>query len=282
MIHSIFLRLAGVLTGIGLVTLPVAVSAQAPANQASATPPSPPAVAASPLAAPSYRIGKGDVIEVAVVGRDDYKARVQVQEDGAIQLPLINSVPVENQTALQVRDQISSRLQAGGYFVNPAISVTVVNYASRYVTVLGQVATPGVVAIDRAYRLSEVIARAGGVSNPAINTITVTSPNGQSRDYQLNAIATGGPEADPLIGEGDKVFVAVVKTFYIYGQVNAPGSYPVEPGMTVRMALAKAGGLTPLGSDRKVKLVRGEQEERVKLTETLVAGDVLVIGERFF
>lgn len=281
MIHSIFLRLAGVLTGIGLVFLPAAVSAQAPMNQASATPPSPPA-AAPPLAAPSYRIGKGDVIEVAVVGRDDYKARVQVQEDGAVQLPLINSVPVENQTALQVRDQISSRLQGGGFFVNPAISVTVVNYASRYVTVLGQVATPGVVAIDRAYRLSEVIARAGGVSNPAINTITVTNPNGQSKDYQLSAIATGGPEADPLIGEGDKVFVAVVKTFYIYGQVNAPGSYPVEPGMTVRMALAKAGGLTPLGSDRKVKLVRGEQEERVKLTETLVAGDVLVIGERFF
>lgn len=269
--------------GVAVVTVlgsaPLAAQVATPVAQ---TPPAAPAQASQPPAAPSYRVGKGDVIEVALVGREDYKARVQVQDDGTIQLPLINSLNVVNKTTLETRDMISERLQSGGFYVNPAINVTVVSYASRYVTVLGLVATPGVVAIDRAYRLSEVIARAGGITNVAATVITVTGLDGKSRDYALASIATGGPAADPLIGEGDKVFVAPAKTFYIYGQVNAPGNYPIEPGMTVRMALARAGGLTPLGSEKKVKLVRGEAESRANLASSLAAGDVIVIGERFF
>ena len=259
--------------------LPVAAQT---APQAAQAPAASPAAVPQPLAAPSYRIGKGDVVEVALVGRDDYKARVQVQDDGTIQLPLISAVDVVNKTTLEARDLISGRLQSGGFFVNPALNVTVVSYASRYVTVLGLVATPGVVAIDRAYRLSEVIARAGGITNPAITVITVTGLDGQSRDYSLQTIATGGPSTDPMINEGDKIFVAPAKTFYIYGQVNAPGNYPIEPGMTIRMALARAGGLTALGSERKVKLVRGESESRADLASQLAPGDVIVIGERFF
>jgi polysaccharide export outer membrane protein len=290
MIGTQVMRLARLFGYFFLFCVPAALAAQAPMTQpdtmtmpatAPAASPAPPAAPAVP-AAPSYRIGKGDILEIAIVGRDDYRARVQVQEDGTIQLPLIGSVAVENDTALRVRDEISSRLQSGGYYVNPAINVVVVSYSSRYVTVLGQVGSPGVVPIDRAYRLSEIIARAGGVSNVSIDTITVTSLDGQPRDYQLSAIATGGPAADPLISDGDKIFVASPKTFYIYGQVNAPGNYPIEPGMTVQMALARAGGLTSLGSQRKIKLVRSEKEARAVLTQKIAAGDVIVIGEKFF
>lgn len=291
MLSSTFAWLGRACAFFAAAVMPVALSAQPVPAQA---PPGAAPIATAPVAAPTtavappataaagYRIGKGDVIEIGVIGRDDYKARVQVQEDGTIQMPLINSVAVLDQTTLQVRNKISALLQSGGYFVNPALNVTVVSFASRYVTVLGQVATPGVVAIDREYRLSEVIARAGGVSNPSINVITVTKQDGQSQDYLLSAVATGGPGADPMITEGDKIFVAPAKTFYIYGQVNAPGNYPIEPGMTVRMALARAGGLTALGSAKKVKIVRGEKEERAALTQALASGDVLVIGEKFF
>ena len=285
MMSSIVARCAKTLACLALLVAPVAVCAQAPVSGTTMAQTPPAAVSAPPpsvSAAPGYRVGKGDELDIAVIGREDYKARVRVQEDGTIQLPLIGSIQVVDKTALEIRNVISGLLQSGGYFVSPAINVTVISFASRYVTVLGQVVTPGVVAIDRNYRLSEVIARAGGVSNPSINTITVTSANGQSRDFLLNVIATGGPDVDPLITDGDKVFVAAPKTFYIYGQVNAPGNYPIEPGMTVRMALARAGGLTSLGSAKKVKLVRGDKERRGSLTQPLAAGDVIVIGEKFF
>jgi polysaccharide export outer membrane protein len=231
---------------------------------------------------PAYVLGNGDVIETAALGRSDFTARVQVQEDGTVQLPFIGSVPAAGRTVLALRDDLRTRLMRGGYLENPAVSVTVASFASRYVTVLGQVNQPGVVPIDRAYRLSEIVARAGGISSQAADAITLTRPDGSSRALSLRAIATAGPADDPEVASGDKVFVAPAATFYIYGQVNAPGSYPIDQRMTVRMALARGGGLTALGSAKRVKLVRGGAETKVGLDEALRPEDVLVIGERFF
>lgn len=255
-------------------SMPSLASAQAPQT-------APPPAAAS-AQRDSYVLGKGDTVEVSVLGRSDYSVKVQVQDDGNIVLPYLNSVKAAGLTALQLREDVARRLQAGGYFTNPAVNVAVASFGSRYVTVLGQVRVPGVVAIDREYRLSEIIARSGGVAAPEIDAITITRADGSSTDVSLNAIATGGPSADPVVRDGDKVFVSPSKTFYIYGQVNAPGVFPISPNMTVRMAVARAGGLTALGSEKRIKLVRSEVEVKAALTEVLRPGDVLVVGERFF
>ncbi|ONF96195.1 SLBB domain-containing protein [Sphingomonas jeddahensis] len=230
----------------------------------------------------AYALGNGDVIETAVIGRTDFTARVQIQEDGTVQLPFVGTVPAAGRTVLDLRDDLRSRLIRGGYLENPAVSVAVASYASRYVTVLGQVNQPGVVPIDRAYRLSEIVARAGGASNQAADSITLTRPDGTSHAASLRTIATAGPAQDPEVGSGDKVFVAPAAAFYIYGQVNAPGSYPIGGEMTVRMALARGGGLTALGSAKRVKLVRGGTEAKASLDDVIRPDDVLVIGERFF
>jgi polysaccharide biosynthesis/export protein len=256
----------------GVAGVPLSAQRAAPANQAAAVAPQ----------REGYLLGKGDVIEVSVLGRTDYTSRVQVQEDGSVLLPLINSVPAAGRSLLQLREAVRAALKKGGYFADPAVNIGVVSYASRYVTVLGQVNAPGVVPIDRSYRLSEILARAGGVNSPAIDTVTLTRPSGESTDFVISEIATGGPAADPVVGDGDKLFVAPAKTFYIYGQVNAPGTYPVDRDMTLRMALVRGGGLTLLGSERRVKLIRGEKESKVKLTERVQPGDVIVVGERFF
>jgi polysaccharide export outer membrane protein len=230
----------------------------------------------------AYVLGKGDVIETSVIGRSDFTARVAVQEDGTIQLPFVGTVPAVGRTVLELRDELRGRLMRGGYLENPAVNVAVASFASRFVTVLGQVNQPGVVPIDRAYRLSEIVARAGGVSSQAADAITLTRPDGSSRAVSLRAIATAGPGEDPEVGSGDKVFVAPAATFYIYGQVNAPGTYPIDRSMTVQMALARGGGLTALGSTKRVKLVRGGVETKIGLNEQLRPDDVLVVGERFF
>jgi polysaccharide export outer membrane protein len=85
------------------------------------------------------------------------------------------------------------------------------------------------------------------------------------------------------VNDQDKIFVAPPKTFHIYGQVNAPGSYPISHNMTIQMALARSGGLTALGSEKQIKLTRGDQEiKKPKLSEQIRPDDVLVVGERFF
>lgn len=230
-----------------------------------------------------YVLGPGDILEVSVLGREDFKPRVQVQTDGTIALPLIGTVVARNRTVLGLRDQIRQQLVGGGYFAKPEISIFIVTYASRYVTVLGEVGTPGVVPVDRVYRLSEIIARAGGVRSVGADTVTLTTEAGQSRELSINAIATGVGGEDPVVNPGDKVFVAPAKTFYIYGQVSAPGIYPIDPELSIRRALARGGGLTALGSEKRIELFRdGKKFKKVDLDEKIRPGDTIVVGERFF
>ena len=230
-----------------------------------------------------YKVGVGDVLEVSVLGREEYRARVQVQADGTILLPYINSVPASNKTILELRDSVQKALETGGYYTKPAVSVLVTTFASRYVVVLGEVATPGIVPIDRAYRLSEIIARAGGLRSAGADAITLTPEGGAPIQLSLRDAATGGADKDPIVNPGDKVFVAPPKTFYIYGQVNAPGTYPIDRSMNVPKALARGGGLTALGSESRVKVIReGKEIKKFDPNAPIQDGDVIVVGERFF
>ena len=228
-----------------------------------------------------YVLGVGDVIETAAIGRTDFNARVQIGDDGAIALPFVGSVPAAGRTVLQLRDDLRKRLISGGFLENPVVAVSIATYASRFVTVLGQVNQPGVVSMDRAYRLSEIVARVGG-ANAAADTVVLTRLDGTSQTVSLRAIAGAPVGQDPTVQPGDKVFVAPPSTFYIYGAVNTPGAFPMARAMTVQMALARGGGLTPVGSAKRVKIVRGGQELKADLDEQLRPDDVLVVGERFF
>ena len=256
---------------------PVAMPQTVPATGASLAP-------AATAQGDGYSICVGDVVDVGVLGRPDYQARVQVQVDGTIQLPLINDIAAANRTVLQLRNDIKTKLIAGGFFTDTAaVAVNVTSFASRYVTVLGEVGTPGLVPIDRTYRLSEIIARVGGVRPDASDDIILTRAEGASTTLNLVQVATGNDAQNPIVNAGDRIFIAIAPQFYIYGQVNSPGSYRIDRGMSLRMALARGGGLTAQGSERRVKVIRGGVELRgVDPNAPIQPGDTIVVGERFF
>ncbi len=275
----------GAAAGAALLAIAPAVSAQVQAQsqpQAGAAAVS----AASPQGATTpepagYLFGPHDVLNIAVVGRTDFNQQVQVQDDGTISLALIGSVTAANLTPLQLKAAIEARLRSGGYYLKPEVTVTLAGAASQYAVLLGDIATPGLAALDRPYRLSELIARSGGVK-PGADIVTVSAPGSESREFSLKAIATNA-SPDPVVTPGTKVYVQKAQMFYIYGQVGSPGAYPIEPDMTVRNALARAGGLSALGSTGKIKIYRGDKElKRINLGEKLQPGDTINVGERFF
>lgn len=229
-----------------------------------------------------YVIGVGDVVEIAVLGREEFKPRVQVQVDGTVQLPYLHSVMASNLTVIQLRERVSKLLRDGGYYVDPVVSVTVVSFASRYVTVLGEFASPGLVPVDRAYRVSEILARAGGPRPTASDELVLRRATGEELILPIEMLSRGGNADDPLVQPGDKLFIGAAPNFYIYGQVNAPGAYRVERGMTLRMALARGGGLTERGSANRLSVFRNGKQVRVNLDTVLLGGDTVVVGERFF
>jgi polysaccharide export outer membrane protein len=262
--------------------LPPAAQAQIQAQTQQSRPPAP-ATQAARDTAEGYVLGADDVIEVSVLGQPEFATRARVRANGTIQLPFIGEQRVAGETALSLAPKIAERLRSGGYYAKPVVNIEIASFASRYVTLLGSIAQPGLQPVDREYRLSEIIARAGGLRETGADFVTLTRADGEQKNYAFDKLASGGPEDDPMVRPGDKIFVPEADLFYIYGQVNAPGVYPIRGGpMTVRKAIARGGGFNASGSAGRIKLFRGGVETKVKLDAEIKAGDVLVVGERLF
>jgi polysaccharide export outer membrane protein len=230
-----------------------------------------------------YVLGPQDVIELQVLGRADFNVRARIAHDGTIQLPYLGTIPAGGRTARDLGGEVAKKLEAGGYYANPTVRVDIVSYASRYVTVLGQVSRPGLVPIDRPYHLSEIVARVGGIGGDAADYLVIRGDKGAEHRYSIRGFATGDANQDPVVSPGDKIFIPKAEIFYISGQVKAPGAYGLESGMTLRMAIARGGGLTDLGTDHGVKVTGADGKvRRLKLSDAIAAGDVVFVGERLF
>ena len=277
-VRKLLMTLLVGLCALGLASGQAAAQVVAPAQPAQ---PAAPPVAA--VADQSYILGPDDVIELEVLGRADFRTRAKIGQDGKILLPYIGSIEASNRTTQQLSEEVARALENGGFFARPILRVEVVSFSSRYVTVLGAVANPGLVPINKPYRLSEILARVGGISPSGADYIVVRPEQGPEKRLSIKALVTGDVSQDPLVAPGDKIFLPQAETFYVSGQVKAPGAFALGLDMTLRMAIAKAGGVTELGSMRRIKINRrGEKLKRIDLDDKIQAGDVIDVGERIF
>ncbi len=258
--------------------LATAVGAQAPA---------PPAAAA-----PKYTIGPQDLLKITVFDEPDLTNSYRVDSDGFITFPYINRVAASGLTLQELQDRLRSML-AAGYLKNPQIRVEVDQYKSQSVYVSGEVRAPGKMTMTGAMTLLEALAAAGSPTSSASSELTIAHPKRAGapeaaadvvrvnwKDLQL------GKATDVVLQDGDIINVPKAQTFYITGQVRNPGSYVLEPGMTVQQAVALAGGLTDRGSDRGIaatRVVNGKRKEiDIKLTDRVEPNDTIAVPQRFF
>jgi polysaccharide biosynthesis/export protein len=231
----------------------------------------------------NYILGPDDVLQIDALGRTDFSTRGRISADGTLQLPFLGTFKVAGFTISQLRDVIAQALQKAGYFAHPIIQVEVASYASRYVTVLGNVVSPGLVPVDRAYHLSEILARVGGIREGGADYVILRSSGGGERSLAVKELATGDDALDPYVQPGDKIYSPNASTFYVQGQVKAPGGYPLSPNMTLTMAIARGGGVTDLGSTSNIKITRKSAEIRPKdLNVPIEPDDVIDVGESWF
>lgn len=266
----------------------VAAMVAAPVFAQDAPLPPPTAAELTPTAAPvfgrddGYVLGEYDVLQVTIAGPGGFAEQYQIQADGSVSVRYLGPVRAANLTVLQLRDQIAKRLRDGGYLVDPVVNIVVVGNASNFVTLIGEFATNGNLPLNREYRLSQILAQAGGVRPTASDTLTLRRATGELLTLNVLDVARGGPDQDPVVMPGDKIVIEPAPVFYIEGQVNAAGAYKIERGMTVRMALARAGGLTDRGSTGKLKVFRDGKQVPANLDMQLQGSDQIHVGERFF
>lgn len=158
----------------------------------------------------SYVIVPNDVLNLQVFQEPDLSnEKLQVDNVGNIQMPLIGEIPAAGRSTTELAADIAQRLSQK-YIVNPQVVVSVSEAAARFVTVEGQVEKPGVYEIDRDYTLLSAIARAESPTNTANldEVVVFRTVNGEraAARFDLKDIRAG-LAPDPQILGGDVVVV---------------------------------------------------------------------------
>jgi polysaccharide export outer membrane protein len=214
-----------------------------------------------------YVLGEGDLLSVRAYDLDDLNQRVRVENDGSVNLPLLNRVSVAGRTVSEVQDDLTKRL--GAFMFKPHVTVFVEEYRSQQVAVEGAVQKPGLVSQTvRNATVRDVLSAAGGTTIEAGSRLYLIpaetrvyaeakvlpgGDNGADTDHRADAVMVDTAESDTTVQRaffampvrsGDVIVVPANGNFIADGWVEKPGTYPLRAGLTLRGALATAGGLT--------------------------------------
>ena len=231
------------------------------------------ALSAQPQSEYQYQLGPNDVVRVQVFGEEDLTVESKVGGDGAINFPLLGSVPIAGKTVKELQEYLVGRL-AEGYVRSPKVMVLLVRYRNFYVH--GEVKTPGGYPYEAGLTVQKAISLAGGFTEKA-----ETRKSAATRILGDRAgTVILGMEA-PILPD-DILAVAPMQKFFVSGEVRTPGRYPYEPGLTVQKALSMAGGLTERADPAGIKLTRFKEvgvETEAGTLETLVLADDMLAVE---
>ena len=226
-----------------------------------------------------YLLGPGDVVEVSVFGIDALeKKQLALDSEGEISLPFLEHVRLLGLTARESEAKIA-QLYASTVMKNPQVSVSVREYRSQFVNVLGAVVKPGTYQITRKIFLVDALAMAGGL----------LAEKAEPKVYVHRAAAApleaAGPEAAGAAGieidlarlleqgdvglnvpiyAGDVVSVPerIERFYYVLGDVHRGGAFEIKAGerITLSQALASAGGTMTTAKAGRTAVMRHQED----------------------
>jgi polysaccharide export outer membrane protein len=232
-----------------------------------------------------YVLGPDDQISLWVADAPDLSGKpINIDPGGFITLPLVGPVRAAGMTTRQLEDRLAAELKK--YFVQPEVAVSVTEFRSQPVSVLGAVNQPGVHQLRGHKTLVEVLSMAGGIKNDAGYTVKITRslewgriplPNARNdasgqftvAEVELKAIMSArSPEENILIQPHDVISVPRGELVYVIGEVVKAGGFVLEERKTfsVLQALSMAGGLSHEAAPQNGRILR-ESESGAKRTE---------------
>ena len=236
-----------------------------------------------------YRLGPGDRISVTVAGSPEFDVTTRIREDGAIGYPYLGTVQLGGLTLGEAENRIQRQLLTAKLLRNPQVTVAVLEYLSRQVTVLGEVKNPKRYGLSAPSTVLDMIAEAGGRLNDGADyVILIRRENGQSKRYTLTMDQlVASSAAATQVQADDIIIVPRMDVFYIEGAVQKAGEYRLEDNMTVMQAIAVGGGLSPRGSYSRIEIERRGADGQMQtldadLHDVLRPGDLLHVKERIF
>jgi polysaccharide export outer membrane protein len=243
----------------------------------------------------ALRLSAGDLLDVKVLGTTDpdFSPKLRVDDRGSITLPYAGSLPVAGMTAEDAALRIEARFREKDILKDPHVSVTVLEYATQGVTVLGEVKNPGVYPLLGTHGLLDLISAAGGVTPTAGKAVTLTHREDPSHPEVVNVDNKPGSTSafSVDVRPGDTIVVSHAGIVYVLGDVGKPGGFLIEntDRLTVLQAVALAQGTNRTASLDHTKLIRktstGHEEMPVPLKKILAdksADQMLADGDILF
>jgi polysaccharide export outer membrane protein len=250
---------------------------------------------------PAMKIGPNDLLQVSVYQSPELSGTVRVNDAGAIRLPMLEEeIKAVDSYPRELELKIGEALVNEKLVVNPVVTVTVAEYQSRTVSVVGEVRHPLTFQAVGHVTLLDAIARADGIADTAGDELLVS--DGQARAGVAvrripikDLIAGKSPELNLTLHGGEEIRIPEQGRVSVVGNVRKPGLFVIsrEERPSVLNAVAQSEGLTPFASNhayiyRQADAREAKQEIPVDLKKILdrkapdvplQAGDLLYIPD---
>ena len=209
---------------------------------------------------PAQKLGPNDLIGVSVYDAPELTRTVRVSADGYIRLPMLKErIKAQGLMPAEMETAISAELQQEGILVEPVVTVTIAEYNSRPISVMGSVKAPMTFQATGPINLLDALARAGGLAPDAGLEILVTKtePGSDGTPTSLTQrvpvrglIDRAEPQYNIALHGGEEIRVPEIGKMFVVGNIKKPGAYPVQDGgeTTVLEMLALGEGLEPYAS----------------------------------
>ncbi len=273
------------------------------AQQSDGTPVSAPSLSDSSAAhaktAADFVLGAGDTLALEVSDMPEVSTKaVKISSDGTLELPMAGSMHAAGLTVTQLRAELVHRLSK--YVNDPAITINVVNNGSQFVSVIGEINSPGLRLLDGPRDLIQIISAAGGTKADAGPQVIVTreasrgtlptadgirpvaSGTSTRLTLPLNALTSGdSPGSNILLLPGDVVSIPKEQLIYVVGDVHRAGGFPMSSreSISVLQAMSLAEGANPNASLKKAKILRPTADSKSVPAEVPINLDAILGGK---
>lgn len=231
-----------------------------------------------PAVAQEYVVRPGDILEISVLGEPAVSGPATVSPDGKLTLHMAGDIQAAGLTLPQLTKKITEDLKE--YVRDPQVTVSIRSSHRLYAYVLGQVAHPGAYEIDQGWRISQLVAVAGGPAREAALSRTLVMRSDKTIPVDLQQLMVdGNASANLSLEPGDVVIVPETRTrVVVMGGVQKPGQYAYNPGDRLVDLLSAAGGLTPKANMTDIGVIKRQGQKsavnHVDLSKFYKTGDI--------
>lgn len=220
-------------------------------------------------------------MKIIVWGQDDLSKEYIVGEDGNVPFPLIGHVKADGLTTLELSKRLRDLLEKD-YLVNPQVIVSVSDYRSKKVNVLGDAERPGVYYLSGNNTMLEILSKAGGLrpkTGKQVVLVRTTRRDGKVSGstllrFSMDKIQSGDLTENIPVQDEDTVIVPRNQAFFVLGEVRSPGTYPIDKETSILDAVTLAGGFSDRAAPSGVKLIRRSADGKEESMALDLSGQV--------